>query len=76
MCCQALQQQSQDVLNVMILVRATKTLIQELRKNGWDKLYANVTSYCVRHDFEIPNLDDTHSAQDMNSLVLQRIRSH
>lgn len=45
----------------MILVRATKNLIQELRENGWDKLYANVTSYCVRHDIEIPNFDDTHS---------------
>jgi hypothetical protein len=60
--CQALQQKSQDVVNAMNLVRQTKTLIQELRENGWDNLYANVTSYCVRHDIEIPNLDDTHSA--------------
>jgi hypothetical protein len=60
--CQALQQKSQDVVNAMNLVRQTKTLIQELRENGWDTLYANVTSYCVRHDIEIPNLDDTHSA--------------
>jgi hypothetical protein len=60
--CQALQQQSQDVVNAMSLVRLTKTLIQELRENGWDKLYATVTSYCERHDIEIPDLDDTHSA--------------
>jgi hypothetical protein len=60
--CQALQQQSQDVVNAMNLVRQTKTLIQEMRENGWDKLYTNVTSYCVRHAIEIPNLDDRHSA--------------
>ncbi|KAK2434215.1 hypothetical protein QL285_019386 [Trifolium repens] len=59
--CQALQQQSQDVVSAMILVRGTKTLIQELREDGRDKLYTNVTSFWVRHDIEIFDLDDTHS---------------
>jgi hypothetical protein len=60
--CQALQQKSQDVVSAMSLVRGTKTLIQELREDGWDKLFTDVTSFCVRHDIEIPDLDDTHSA--------------
>lgn len=40
--CQALQQKSQDILNVMQLVSYTKTLIQKLRDDGWDDLLKNV----------------------------------
>jgi len=42
--CQSLQKQSHDVVNAMLLVRSTKALIQDLRENGWDKLFANVVS--------------------------------
>ncbi|XP_024632958.1 zinc finger MYM-type protein 1-like [Medicago truncatula] len=59
--CQALQLQAQDVVNAMFLVRNTKTLIQQLREDGWDKLLANVRYFCVRHAIEIPDLDDLHS---------------
>ncbi|XP_058751081.1 uncharacterized protein LOC131624112 [Vicia villosa] len=61
MLCQALQQQSQDVVNVMNLVCAIKTLIQELKEDGWDKLFSYVKSFCEKHDIEIPELDDVHS---------------
>ncbi|XP_058733899.1 uncharacterized protein LOC131605573 [Vicia villosa] len=57
---QALQQQSQDVVNVMHLVCTTKTLIQELREDSWDKLFTCVKSFCEKHDIEIPDLDDVH----------------
>ena len=60
--CQALQLQAQDVVNVMFLVRNTKTLIEQLREDCWDKLIANVRSFCVRHDIEISDLDDLHSS--------------
>ena len=33
--CQALEQKSQDILNVMLYVITTKTLIQKLRDDGW-----------------------------------------
>ncbi|XP_024626549.1 uncharacterized protein [Medicago truncatula] len=59
--CQAVQKQSQDVVNAMLLVRSTKALIQDLRENGWDKLFANVVSFCEKHDIEIPDLNDCHS---------------
>ncbi|XP_024634768.1 zinc finger MYM-type protein 1-like [Medicago truncatula] len=59
--CQALQKQSQDVVNAVILVRSTKALIQDLRENGWDKLFANVVSFCEKHDIEVPDLNDCHS---------------
>jgi hypothetical protein len=36
--CQALKLQSQDVVNDMFLVCNTKTLIQQVREDGWGKL--------------------------------------
>ena len=44
--CQALQQHSQDLLNAMHLVSTTKSLIQELRDDGWEPLLASVISFC------------------------------
>ena len=44
--CQALQQHSQDLLNVMHLVSTTKSLIEELRDDGWEPLHASVISFC------------------------------
>ena len=40
--CQALQQHSQNFLNVMHLVSTTKSFIQELRDDGWEPLLASV----------------------------------
>ncbi|VVA37232.1 PREDICTED: zinc finger, partial [Prunus dulcis] len=44
--CQALQCQSQDIINAMNLVSSTKALIQELRDDGWDSLLTKVNSFC------------------------------
>ncbi|XP_027941243.1 zinc finger MYM-type protein 1-like [Vigna unguiculata] len=63
--CQALQQQSQDIVNVMRLVCSTKGLIQNLRENGWDKLLKNVTSFCEKHDIEVPNFGASYVARDI-----------
>ncbi|CAJ2637959.1 unnamed protein product [Trifolium pratense] len=59
--CQALQKQDQDVVNAMDLVRSTKLVIQDLRDDGWDELLSTVTSFCQRHEIEIPDLHDVHS---------------
>jgi len=56
--CKALQLQVQDILNAMFLVLNTKTLIQQLREDGWHKFFANVRYFCVRHGIEILDLDD------------------
>jgi hypothetical protein len=45
----------------MLLVRSTKALIQDLRENGWDKLFGCVVSFCEKHGIEIPDLNDCHS---------------
>jgi hypothetical protein len=44
-CCKALQQKSQDILNVMHLVTSTKILIQKLRDDGWETLLEEVISF-------------------------------
>lgn len=40
--CQALQSRSQDILNVMHHVSTTKSLLQQLRNDGWSSLLQNV----------------------------------
>ncbi|KAF8393747.1 hypothetical protein HHK36_019945 [Tetracentron sinense] len=48
--CQALQSQSQDILNVLELVSTTKVLIQELREDGWDPLLEKIhLRYQLQH---------------------------
>ena len=72
--CQALQKQDQDVVNAMDLVRSTKRLIQDLRDDGWDELFSNVTSFCQRHDIEIPDLMMFIQQQDLVAPVWKKIR--
>ena len=57
MLCQALQQKSQHILNVMYLVTTPKTLIQKLRNDGWKTLLEEVTSFCKHQDIEVPDMD-------------------
>ncbi|XP_030924768.1 zinc finger MYM-type protein 1-like [Quercus lobata] len=57
MLCQALQQHSQDLLNVMHLVSTTKSLIQKLRDDGWEPLLARVISFCEQHEIDILDMN-------------------
>ena len=43
--CQALQRQSQNIVNAMHLVSTTKILIQKLKEDGWDLLLGRVKSF-------------------------------
>ncbi|XP_045822721.1 zinc finger MYM-type protein 1-like [Trifolium pratense] len=58
--CQALQQQSLDVVNVKHLLRSTKALLQNMRQDGWDKLLKNVTSFCEKNDIRVPQFSAPH----------------
>ncbi|KAG4128963.1 hypothetical protein ERO13_D09G051250v2 [Gossypium hirsutum] len=58
--CQHLQQKSQDIVNVMYLVSSTKTLIQKLRKDGWDNLLEVVKEFCEKHNIEILDMDSPY----------------
>ncbi|XP_057745476.1 uncharacterized protein LOC130963370 [Arachis stenosperma] len=54
--CQALQQQSQDILNAMHIVSTSKLLLQQLRDGGWCNFLANVKDFCEKHEIEVPNM--------------------
>ncbi|XP_042400838.1 uncharacterized protein LOC121990842 [Zingiber officinale] len=61
--CQALQLQSQDILNAMHLVSSTKLLIQKLRDDGWDELVADVKSFCQALSIPIPDFNAQYIAR-------------
>jgi hypothetical protein len=55
--CQALQQKSLDILNVMCLISTTKELIQDLRNNDWEPFFENVKSFYEKHEVELPDMN-------------------
>ena len=55
--CQALQSQSQEILNVMHLVLSTKALIQKFRDDGWDSLLTTVISFCEKHCIDVLDMN-------------------
>ena len=55
--CQALQSQSQDILNVMHLVSSTKALIQKFRDDGWDGLLTTVISFCEKRCIDVLDMN-------------------
>ncbi|XP_019160893.1 PREDICTED: zinc finger MYM-type protein 1-like [Ipomoea nil] len=63
MLCQALQLQSQEILNAMDLVSSTKLLIQNLRDSGWDELVASVKSFCETVNITVPDFDAQYIAR-------------
>ncbi|CAL9025085.1 unnamed protein product, partial [Prunus brigantina] len=71
--CQALQCQSQDIVNAMNHVSSTKALIQELRDDGWDSFLAKMNSFCEAHNIDILDMNAHYVArrdsqlQELNS---------
>ncbi|XP_065630415.1 uncharacterized protein LOC136067905 [Quercus suber] len=55
--CQALQSQSQDILNARHLVSSTKALIQKFRDDGWDGLLTTVISFCEKHCIDVLDMN-------------------
>ncbi|XP_043805288.1 uncharacterized protein LOC122721507 [Manihot esculenta] len=76
---QVLPCQSQDMLDVMHLVLSTKSLIQELRDNGWNILLIEVKCFCELRNIDTLDLSAHHIArkrrarhqQALNPLELQ-----
>ena len=61
--CQALQSQSQDILNAMHLASSTKALIQKFRDDGWDGLLTTVISFCEKHRIDILDMNARYVAR-------------
>ncbi|XP_071735708.1 uncharacterized protein [Rutidosis leptorrhynchoides] len=55
---QAFQRKSQDIVNALSLVSTTKTLIQNLRDQGWQSLLNKVVSYCESNKIEVPKMNN------------------
>ncbi|CAN6571081.1 unnamed protein product [Malus baccata var. baccata] len=55
---QALQRKDQDIVNAMKLVGVCKQMLEIMRKSGWDSLLSEVSKFCLKHDIDVPNIDD------------------
>ncbi|XP_059289036.1 uncharacterized protein LOC132042532 [Lycium ferocissimum] len=53
----ALQRKDQDIISAMNLVGFTKRQLQSMREFKWDSLVKEVSSFCVKHDIVIPEMD-------------------
>ncbi|XP_023756095.1 uncharacterized protein LOC111904576 [Lactuca sativa] len=58
--CQALQKQSQDILNALRLVVSTKLLLQKMKDERWDSFLSHVKSFCLERNIDIPNLSSSY----------------
>ncbi|XP_076947317.1 uncharacterized protein LOC143619221 [Bidens hawaiensis] len=59
---QALQKKSQDILNAMELVTATKGNLNDYRNNGWDSLITQVKCFCEKHEIDMPKMDASYTS--------------
>jgi hypothetical protein len=55
--CQALQQNSQDILNAMTVVSTIKLLLQKLRNEEWEPFFDIVKSFYERNEIEVPDMN-------------------
>ncbi|XP_078158927.1 uncharacterized protein LOC144554485 [Carex rostrata] len=54
----ALQRKDQDIENAMALVKVAKDRLQAMRDDGWTCLLDEVSSFCTKHEINIPNMDN------------------
>jgi hypothetical protein len=57
---QALQRKDQDIENVMSLLKTSKERFKMMRENDWESLLEEVSSFCIKHDIGILNMDDEY----------------
>jgi len=57
---QALQRKYQDIVNAISLLATAKRQLQMTRDEGRDALLNTISSFSVKHNIEIPNMDDFH----------------
>ncbi|XP_078168487.1 uncharacterized protein LOC144562989 [Carex rostrata] len=59
----ALQRKEQDMVNAMRLVKFAKVRLQGMRDGGWESLFKEVCVFCVKHDIDIPNMEDKYAGK-------------
>ncbi|XP_048426601.1 uncharacterized protein LOC125470889 [Pyrus x bretschneideri] len=60
---QALQMKDQDIVNAMKLVGVCKQRLEMMRKSGWGSLLGEVSEFHLKHDIDVPNMDDMFLSQ-------------
>jgi glycine cleavage system regulatory protein len=54
----ALQRKDQDIENVMSLIKVANDRLQAMRDDGRPCLFEEVSSFYMKHDINIPNMED------------------
>jgi hypothetical protein len=44
----------------MSLLKTSKERFKMMRENDWESLLEEVSSFCIKHDIEILNMDDEY----------------
>ncbi|KAG0543983.1 hypothetical protein BDA96_02G236300 [Sorghum bicolor] len=58
---QALHKKSQDIVNVVRLVRTTKVLLEEMRSDhGCETFFCKVVEFCLDHNTDVPDMEGTY----------------
>ena len=69
----ALQRRDQDIVNAISLLITAKRQLQKTRDQGWDALLNSVSSFCVKYDIEIPNMDAFHIVRGKSKRRVSKI---
>ena len=70
---QALQRKDQDIANAMKLVGLCKHRLQVMRESGWVSLLHQVSSFCLKYNIDMPNMDDMFVARGRKRRKAQEI---
>ncbi|XP_060180349.1 uncharacterized protein LOC132610102 [Lycium barbarum] len=71
-----LQRKDQDIVNAMKLVGFAKRQLQSMREFKWESLIEDVSSYCVKHDIIIPEMDKNYHIGESKRKSSSVIYSH
>ncbi|XP_052302967.1 uncharacterized protein LOC127904272 [Populus trichocarpa] len=67
---QALQRKDHDIENAMSLLKTSNERFKMMRENDWESLLEEVSSFCIKHDIKILNMDDEYKLHGRSSTKL------
>jgi hypothetical protein len=62
-----LQRREQDIINAISLVNVAKRRMQRLRLDGWGQFIQRITSFCNKHDIQVPAIDGNYKPYGRSS---------
>ena len=73
---QTLQRKDQDIMNAMTLVQVSKQRLQMMRKSGWSCFLDDVTSFCEKHEIDVPQMDSIFKARGRSRRTQEKTNLH